>query len=515
MSLTERVIKNTFYHLVSQIIGFIFPLIITPYILSKIGETQFGIYALVLGFIGTFGLFDLSVSTSFIKFISEYYNQKKNDELNQFISTGLGLYISFSLLFTIIGFVFTDYFVSLINVPSELTVTAILVLRIGLLVFLIATSFTIFVSILISIQKIYLTSINGIVMGLINLILTILFLNIGWGLTGLLYSQLITVILSTVINIIFVYKSVPELKIRFKYVNKVSFKNMFSFGAQMQVSRLAAFTSEKYDEFLLAFFSVLGNVTFFNLAGRISRLGRFLPFQIFQQIAPVAAELNAKGEKEKLAQLFEDATKYLSLITLPVFIFIFIFANVIIFAWMGEKYELTSQILRILVIGQIVNMIFSAPGNAIIPNIGIPKYSMHEGLINLGLNLIISFFLIKYYGILGAAIGNTTAIVISSIYVFYVSAKFYKLNIYSFLMRDYLKPIVIVLLCGIVSFFTLLFFENYYYPYVNRFTAFSALIVSGLIFVSLYVLTIFKSGYLKERDKVLLGKFINKIILKK
>ena len=140
----------------------------------------------------------------------------------------------------------------------------------------------------------------------------------------------------------------PEMSFCLRKIKLSSLKKMSSFGAQMQVSRIAAFASEKYDELLLGYFSVLNNVTYFNLAGRVSKLGRFFPFQLFQQVAPVAAELNAKDEKEKLNQLYTDTTKYLTIATLPIFIYIFAFADLIFISWMGEKYTLTVYLLIFL-----------------------------------------------------------------------------------------------------------------------------------------------------------------------
>ncbi len=500
MSLTDKVIKNTFYHLLSQIVSNFFPLIITPYIIFKIGDTQFGIYALVLGIVGTFGILDLSVSTSFIKFISEYYNQKKIDRLNKFINTGFGLYFLFSLLFTALGFIFSEFIVSLINVPHNLFDTAILALRISLIVFFISTSFTIFISILISLQKIYLTSISGIILGCLNLLLTFIFLQLGFGLIGVMISQLIVIILSTIINIFLAKKFMPEIRMGFSYLSRESFKEMFGFGIQIQVSKVSTFAVEKYDEFLLGFFSILSNVTYFNLASRIIKLGRFIPFQIYSQIAPVAAELKAKQDEEKLNQLFSDATRYLTVLTVPIFIFIYAFADVIIFAWMGERYEVTVYFLRILVIGQIINMAFSAPGNAILPNIGIPKYMMYEGLINLCFNLVLSYLLIKNYGILGAAFGNTIAVIISSFYVFFVSMKFYKRNFFSFFYKEYLKPIVIGFLVGLTLYFCLLLLQNYYSAFQNRVSAFVTLFILGVIFLMIFIFAIFKTKYIQQRD---------------
>ena len=120
MSLTDKVIKNTYYYAFSQIATLIIPFILTPFIISKIGEAQFGIYAVVLGITMSFGLFDISISSSFIKFISEYYNKKDIENLNNTINTGFVFYLIFSVLFCLLGYVFKDWILSLINIPPDL-----------------------------------------------------------------------------------------------------------------------------------------------------------------------------------------------------------------------------------------------------------------------------------------------------------------------------------------------------------------------------------------------------------
>ncbi len=51
---------------------------------------------------------------------------------------------------------------------------------------------------------------------------------------------------------------------------------------------------------------------------------------------------------------------------------------------------------------------------------------MYEGLITLLLNLVLSYLLIKNYGIVGAAIGNTVSMGIASIYVIFCIGKIFQ-----------------------------------------------------------------------------------------
>lgn len=511
MSLRDKVIKNTFYHFIAQAFGFLSPFILTPLIISHIGQTEFGIYAIVLGFIGTFGLLDFSFSASFIKFISEHYNRKQYDELNRTINTGLFFYIFFTAAICIVVVIFARQVLGLINIPPELFELAEFSLYISLVIFFIATSSTIFVSVLISVQKMYLNSIIGLAINITNFAVTYVLLVTGFGLKGILYAQLGAVAVSVFFNIFLALKEVPEIRIRFSFLNKATFRSMCSFGLQMQVSRFSSFLSEKYDEFLLGYFSSLGNVTFFNLANRVTRLGKFFPLQLFQQVAPVAAELNANKDEHRLSELFFEATKYLTVFSAPIFLYIFVFAELLITTWLGPGYEMTIYLLRILAIGQLVNLLVSAPGNSIIPNLGVPKYLMYEGIISLAVNLVLSFLLIKYYGIVGAAIGTTAATLIASTYIYITSAQYFRENPFKFMIRSYLKPLLIAVTLCVIVYAVFYFLLPVLSLPPGRLSGIMLIVItSGLFFIS-YIFILRKSGYLNDRDKDNMNKLIKLI----
>ncbi len=512
MSLTDKVIKNTYYFILSQIIGFIFPLLLTPFIIGYLGETSFGIYALVLGFAGIFGLFDLSVSSSFIKFISEHYNKKEFKELNTVINTGIIFYTVFSVICCAIGLIFMDTFIGLLNIKPDFMEVARLAYIISLAAFFVTNSFGIFNSVLISLQKMYLTSILGTLLSLLNFIAVIACLWFGYGLKGLLILHIIVITISILISYFTAKRALPEMRLNPFSFKKTALKKMTSFGLQMQVSKLASFASDKYDEYLLAFFSAISSVTYYNISSKLVRIGKFLPFQLVPQVAPVAAELNAREEKEKVRELFLDTSKYLTVLALPIFIYIFIFADVMVNTWMGPGFEISAHILRILVIGQLINMIFSAPGNSITPNIGYPKYLMYEGLIFLGFNLILSYLFIKYYGIIGAAIGNSISTAIASLYVFYVSSKFFNKKHFSVLKDVYMKPFISSAVSGVVSFTTLYIISKFIFNLNNRIEGIVTISLTVLIFIMIYGAVIFNINYINEKDKRVLIKILSRAL---
>ncbi|MFA5405107.1 MAG: oligosaccharide flippase family protein [Ignavibacteria bacterium] len=510
MSLVDKVIKNTFYSSISQIIGYLFPFILIPIIVGKIGQVEFGIYAIAYGFIGAFTLFDLGVSTSFVKFISEYFYKKDYDSLNSTINIGAVFYLCFTLIFWGLGYLFSDFIINYINIPPEAYEKGKFALHISLLIFVIATNSNIFVSLLISLQKMYVNSLLNIIVGLINFVSIIIVLYLGYGIYGLLYCQLFSVTLGTILNIIFAKKFLPQMTFGIKYLKYSFFKKMTNFGMQMQVSKLAGFFSEKYDEFLLGIFSLLNNVTFFNLGSRIIRIARLIPMQFIIQVAPVAAEL--QSNKEKLNILYEDTIKYLSFVSIPISVFVFIFADEIIFSWMGSGFEVSANILRILIIGMLVNLIISSPGNSILPNIGIPKYQMYEGLIHFIINVILSYLFIRNYGLIGAAYGNTLATVISSIYIFIVSVKYFKGKFFNVLLKEYLFPAFLSIVLGLIVFSGLKLINEFGFNINNRIEGIVFLLVSASIYSLVFLFVILDTKYLNDRNKNVLAKIFLKFL---
>jgi len=512
LSLTDKVIKNTFYNFVSQLAAYLFPFFLIPLIIGKIGQVEFGIYAIAYGFIGAFTLFDLGVSTSFVKFVSEYYYKKDFDGLNSTINIGVAFYFVFTVVFWGLGYIFSDFIINYINIPPEAYEKGKFALHISLFIFFVATNSNMFVSILISLQKMYVNSLLNIITGIFNFVSIIVVLMMGYGIYGLLYCQLATVFLGTAVNIILAKKYLPEMSLGFGYLKFSFLKKMTNFGLQMQVSKLAGFFSEKYDEFLLSVFSLMNSVTFFNLSTRILRVAKIIPMQFIVQVAPVAAELQSREENEKLNDLFEDTLKYLSFVSIPVSVFIFVFSNEIIFTWMGGGYEVSAYILRVLIIGMLVNLVISSPGNSIMPNIGIPKFQMYEGLIHFVFNVIVSYLLIKSYGIVGAAYGNSLATVISSVFVFIVSVRFFKGKFLKILFRDYLLPVFVSIVLSLGLYLLLELTRNIGFVINTRINGIAFLAVSSVLFLLVYFFIMLDTNYLNRRNRIVLAKIFLKFI---
>lgn len=510
MSYSDKFIENSIYYTISQLFGFTLPIILTPIIIYKIGAVEFGIYAILMGFAGTFGILDLGISTSFIKYITDYNIKKDYENLKKFISTGFLFYFIFSIAIFLLAVYLSEFFLKLFNIHAELLVTSAYAFKLCMVTFLISNITTIFTCILFSTQNIRKTSIIGIFLHIINFITVIFLLEKGYGLAGLFYAQIGFSLSILLLNYIVSRSSLPGITLSWKYFDWKTLKQMYSFGIYLQVSRIALLLSEKFDEFLLGAYTNLTNVTYFNSASKIVKASRFFPLQVIPQMGTASAVLVAHDNVPRIKELFETIIKFLLLFSLPTLSFLYIYSELIILLWLGPGFESAATLLKILVIGQLTYLVFSIPGNSILPGIGAPKYIMHEGLITLALNLTLTFLFIKLYGVSGAAIGTTIAISVSSVYLFKKTYKALNYNRLYSILKLFISPSLITGITGVIFFFIKFLFINRIIIENSRLISIFILIILFCLYSVLYAFIIHYTGYLSIHEKQIIKKIFSK-----
>ena len=65
--LSQKIIRNTLFNLIRRFWAMFVALLLTPYIVSKLGTQRFGLWPLISVITGYFGLLDLGIGLSFIK----------------------------------------------------------------------------------------------------------------------------------------------------------------------------------------------------------------------------------------------------------------------------------------------------------------------------------------------------------------------------------------------------------------------------------------------------------------
>lgn len=408
-SISYKVIKNTVYNIFGRFWGILVSIFLTPYIISSIGLERFGVWAIVGVVTGYFGLLDLGIGTSFVKYIAEFYAKKEFDKINNIINTGFTLYCALAIVTTMLIFLLKNPILAFLNMPAYLRYEAGVVLVIGITLFGASNAMSPFAAVQGGLQRMDISNNIAAAMSTVNIAGTIFFLSHGYGLIGLMINNVIIFIGMAAVNIIIAYKLLPELRFRIFSFDQSIFKKLFRFGYHMQIAKVAGIIAGQTDKILITCFLSIGFVTFYQLGSSIVYYAASLAAILTSALMPAFSEIEARSERPRLVEAYLRSMKYISFFIVPIFIYLIISAQQVIFMWMGYGYEQSVFVIQILAAAFLMNTIGQVPGSVCLA-IDKPQLMAVGAMVIIVTNIILSALFIRIFGFLGVAWGTLIAV---------------------------------------------------------------------------------------------------------
>jgi len=100
----SQIKKGAALNYVSILLTNLIGLILTPYIISSLGDSEYGIYTTVGALIGTFSVLDFGLNNTIIRFVAKYQAEKKPEEEENFLAITMILYLIISSIVLLVGF---------------------------------------------------------------------------------------------------------------------------------------------------------------------------------------------------------------------------------------------------------------------------------------------------------------------------------------------------------------------------------------------------------------------------
>jgi O-antigen/teichoic acid export membrane protein len=170
--------------------------------------------------------------------------------------------------------------------------------------------------------------------------------------------------------------------------------------------------------------------------------------------SPFVADLHERGERDRLNGLFKSITRWTLAGTIPLLL-LFAIAPAPVLKVFGSDYAAGSDWLRILLIGQIVNVSVGAAGFILIM-VGKTTWDLLVYGLSFLLDAVIAWILIPHLGPKGAAIAQASALVFSNALRLYLVWRFVKIQPYDRYYAKLLVPaalgaIAMLLVHGVLS----------------------------------------------------------------
>jgi O-antigen/teichoic acid export membrane protein len=505
-NLGKKIIKNTIYNSIGRIWLMLAALLLTPYILHKLGMQVFAVWSLVFVVANYLGVLDFGIRTSFAKYIAEYHTKNDQNSMNAVINCGMMFYLAFSIFIIILAVLLRGAIVTLLQIPSSMREESIFAILGMVFILFINNTFSVFEAVLVGLQRMDIQNKIMIFASIFNIAGTFFFLERGFGIQGLVINYGIVSFVILTLNLYFSYRLLPHIRIGPSRVDKKIFKILFNYGIKMQVCNLAAIIYTQADKIILSHFMGLTFVTFYELGQKTAGAVRTLPILLISALVPAISELEAKDDKTKLAELYERGSKYVSLLVFPLIFLSIMIAPNLITLWVGDRYSLAVLSFQMLVIGYCLNVL-TGMGTSIVRGIGKPEYETRYAVLTLVLQLTLSIVLVQLFGYKGILVSALSTSVASALYFLLTFHRLLRLDFRPFAQTTYVKPLFCsIVACAITMGLSYYLHDLIFFPGKLGYSI--SLLLKSLVFTMLFIVSITKTRFLNVSDAELFRLYL-------
>jgi O-antigen/teichoic acid export membrane protein len=418
MSNYKVIIRNIFSNWLNSLVAIAIGFFMMPFMVSHLGDEMYGIWILIMSFVGYGSLLDMGIKNSIIKYVAQYNVKGDKEDLNRIFSTSLLVYTVMGVVVVAIAVLVSRGMSHMFNINPLFRQDAQMVVLVAGLELALSLPFGVFGGFLAGLQR-YDTR-NGIVIvtSIVRSALILVFLWKGYHLVALSVIMLFSDVLGHVGSIYFMYKYLPDLKMDFKGVDGKTFRDIFSYGLYSMLNAISLRLKYRTNPIIIGAYLGAGSITFYSIADNLMRYLRQISYGFSYVFNPVASELEAKEEHERIRRLVIYGAKYSLLIILPISLAFIFLGREFISIWIGSKYApLAGTVLIILAASHIVALSQETAGS-ILFGLNKHRYSSLLVLIESICNVALSIVLVRKYGVVGVALGAAIPqIVVNSIFL--------------------------------------------------------------------------------------------------
>ncbi len=491
---TKKILfRNTITSFLSQFLLIGLGIITMPYVVHKLGDSQYGIISIVMVFIGYLSFLDLGIGWAIVKFVAEYHSQNNKERIKQVIQTSVSIFLIGGLSVIIIVFLTAEYLViNVFNIPENLHEVSIIAFKIASVGFLVNMLSSIYGSVLNGYQRFDITNLIRTIYGLFNILGTVFLLYQGFGLLHVIILNFI----GTILNFILVFAFARWLDNSVSLIpvfTKGIFKKVISFSLWTTASKIGLQMIYNLEKAFVGYFLPIEMMTYYIIPFNIASKLTVVCSTIGSVIYPAFSSFEAIKEDKMIRNLFLRAQKYIFFGVYPIVFVLIFFAEDLLKYWIGNEYAVKGAIpLRILSLAFLINSI-SSEDAILFDGIGKPRISAVIVSISGIANVPLAYLFVKFLGIHGASIALLLSVIIYSLSLMSSTERILSIGILERVKKIYILPIVISL--------TALPLCYYSTRFIKGFPSLLIVISAGLIL--LYLLMIFACFSRAEREELI------------
>lgn len=419
---------------VSIIANTLVQLLYTPFLVSRLGQSEYGLYSLVSSIIGYLTILDLGFGNAIVVHTSKYRATGETEKEKTLHGMFKVVYLCIGIIAAVAGMIMAVNSETMFG--GSMTAEDVAKMRIMLMILsfnlFLTFSFSIYGSIITASENFVFQKTVSIIGTVAKPLLMIPVLFMG-------YKSVALCIVITVVNVgvlmtnYYFCKYKLKISVKFRGFDKKLFKIVFGYSFFVFLTQIVDQINWRADQFILGMVSGTIAVAIYSAASQINTMFINLSVAVSGVMLPKISKMVAKNASS------EELTNELKKIGRIQFLIIFLVASGFVLVgkefmeqWLGKDFGESYYVTLLLILPATLSLIQNT-GLAIMQAMNKFKFKAVSTFIMALVNIVLSIFLAKAYGAIGAAFGTTLSIIVCNVIVMNIYYKrVIKLDVWSF-----------------------------------------------------------------------------------
>lgn len=421
-SSSSNLIAGTISKYALQITNIATGFFLLPFTVHHLGHSEYGLWMLVASLTYYFQLLDMGYGNGVVRHIVDADRRGRVEEVNEIVSTFVWIYGALgAAALAIVGVMITWVIPRFPNLaPDQVRTAQVLLAILGARV-AIGFPMTVFGAVTNARQAFVPNNIITIGTVLVSAAVTYVVLESGHGLLTL-------VALTTAVNMLgyigyawTAYRAFPGLRVRAGLFSRAHWRDVTAFSFYLFIIQIATQVSFNIDNIVVGAFMGTAAVAVYTVALRLSEYQRRLCDQFSGMLFPIVMGFGSDGNTAALRQTLVEGSRVGFVLVAGATVCLVGFGAPLIQHWMGPGFEGSVAPVMILAIASVLVVSEAAVSNVLIA-VGRHRFVAWTWLGEAGVNLVLSIFLVRRFGLLGVALGTLLPLIVGHVFLLTPSA---------------------------------------------------------------------------------------------
>jgi O-antigen/teichoic acid export membrane protein len=402
MSRKIHFLRNVLWNWAEVGLGIFAALILAPIIIRRLGDEDYGMWALTMSLVEYYWLLDFGLRGATIKYTAHYTATGERDKVNAVINSSMVFSAVLAPLVVISVLLLAPYLAARFQVQRPELFAKLIILAVSS--WALGTVGSAFSASLEGLQRFDYSSKAFLLTTVARNFGTLALLLLGYGVLEMAYLTFASQALLVTLSLIFLKRAFPEYRLAPSSASRASLRELFSYGVHGATASVGQRVLNQCTPLLTGYMLSAKATGYYTAPSKLVDYSLEAISRIGVVSNPNAAGFMARGDYGPLRRMAIDVSRYSLTLYMPATLFLMIYGQALLSVWISPEFAANCEgVLPALLTGGVLAYAAQYSSGSILFGMGKHQTYSRMLLLEAALTVAGTILVLPVYGIAGAA----------------------------------------------------------------------------------------------------------------